>query len=145
MSAIAKMPFISIFSICVSVVGVVAVALLILYRYLSLPSLRKRWEANPISAQVSSVDRERLRRWQTRDIALFVTIMISVIVFWPALGIGLLPAEALVPGYIFLLGLATVVLAHHFALSCPVCGRNIGLQSSLALPRHCEVCRTALR
>jgi hypothetical protein len=145
MSAITKMPFLSMFSICVSAVGVVAVALLILYRYFSLPSLRRRWEANPVSPQLSSADHERLRRWQARDMALFVTIMVSVIAFWPALGIGLLPAGALVPGYVFLMGLATVGLAHHFAPSCPVCGRNIGLQSGLALPRHCEVCRTALR
>ena len=90
---------------------------------------------------LTPTERERLRRWERRMIAVFVAsmVLLAATVAWP------FGAE----GQRFLFAVLLVVVGGsvliQFSAACPRCGARLGLQTRLLLPPACKKCGVALR
>ncbi len=131
-------------NVAIGIVAAVAAVALSVYGILSRPGKRRRWGA----ARPRSLTRDELaglRRWQKRNLILFVVVMALLV-----LTLGLLaifsPSETawLAVTLGFAAG-AVVGLAHTFSARCPSCGRHLAFENNLVLLRCCAVCGAVLK
>ncbi len=127
-----------------SLAGSVFFAFVVVYGRVSYLRLRARY-ASGTPRMLTPHEVDGLRQWGRRDIVGFVVTIAYLVLFSFVGGFRMLPPPLLVAGEIVLVTLVAALLAHHFTVRCPVCGRSLGLQSGLGLPYFCEICRVPFR
>lgn len=117
-----------------SLTGTVFFVVVVVYGRVSYLRLRARYPSGtPRSLTPDEID--RMRQWGRRDIVGFIATMAYVVLFSFVAGFRMLAPPLLVAGEIILVGLVVALLAHHFAVRCPVCG---------TVPRRAEWPRRAI-
>lgn len=118
----------------------VIVAPLLGRAYALRPGAVRRWRRNP-PKPLSDSEITRLRRWQTRNILLFVFFAVIGIADAILTGLRVLNGSlAIIVWFVFIL-LGITSMGHHFHTRCPNCGMLIGVQGNLLLPKKCQRCR----
>jgi hypothetical protein len=119
-------------------------AFVLVWGRLSAISRRRVLLAQP--RPLTEPELDELRRWQRRTIRWFVVAMGLVVAFGLVSALARwLPASEVLGAQAVVLCVAVTGLAVHFSGRCPLCGRRIGLQSSLVLPSACEICGAVFR
>jgi hypothetical protein len=111
-----------------------------------LSAISRRRAPQLAARPLTQPELDELRAWQRRTIRWFVVTMgllvasgiVGALARWTSAS-TVLGAQAVV------LCIAVAALAVHFSGRCPLCGRRIGLQSSLLLPVACEICGAVFR
>jgi len=87
-----------------------------------------------------------LQLWQRRTVSWFVATMGGLAIYTLSFGfVRWLPPSVYVAECVAVIALAVAGLIVLFSEVCPVCGRRIGLQSTLLLPPLCEICGAVFR
>ncbi len=125
-----------------SVAGTLFFTAVIVHGRLSYFRLTKRYPSGA-PRRLTAAELDRLAAWGRRDIAGFIVTMIYLTLF--SIVVGLLPPPLQIAGELGLVALVATLVAHHFSMRCPICGRSMGVQSGLGLPHFCEICRVPFR
>ena len=94
---------------------------------------------------LTSAELEGLARWQRRMVGSFVAFMVLMgLALLLGLGLGVSDRGLLPLGVVMALCVLFGIYTQ-FSTRCPRCGRNLGFQSRLLLPRHCTKCGVAFK
>jgi hypothetical protein len=126
------------------VVGGLFFAVALVYGRLSAISRRRLYTTAP--RPLDPTELESLQLWQRRTVWSFVATMAGLAVYALSFGFARwLPRSLYGVECVGVISLALAGLTVLFSECCPVCGRRIGLQSTLLLPSICEICGAVFR
>jgi len=125
-------------------VGGLFVAVALVYGRLSAIFRRRLYSTPPRT--LTETELESLRLWQRRVVSWFVATMGSLAIYALSFAfVRWLPPSVYLAECVAVIALAIAGLTVLFSECCPVCGRRIGLQSTLLLPPICEICGAVFR
>ena len=95
--------------------------------------------------ELTAAQRRRLRGWERRLLAVYVSLLLWLVAGTLLQGLGALQGP--LAWGVYAVGVALIALATAFQFTgrCPHCGARLGLQTRLYLPPACKRCGGPLR